>query len=96
MGIPRMRIFLSYRRNANVQRAMNLALILRENLRDDNVFLDTDDIETGMDFPEILHGELEQSQLVLRTRRLRRSMTWRRVMGEEGLPQIPTCPALLV
>jgi pterin-4a-carbinolamine dehydratase len=59
-----MRIFLSYRRKANVQRAMNLAAILRENFGKDNVFLDTDNVESGK-FPEILHGELARSQLVL-------------------------------
>ena len=59
-----MRIFLSYRRKANVQRAMNLASILRENFGKDNIFLDTDDIETG-DFSTAIDGELRRAQLVL-------------------------------
>jgi pterin-4a-carbinolamine dehydratase len=60
-----MKIFLSYRRKANVQRAMNLASILQENFGRDNVFLDTNDIESGAEFPKTILGKLEQSQLVL-------------------------------
>jgi pterin-4a-carbinolamine dehydratase len=60
-----MKIFLSYRRKGNVQTARNLASILRENFGEDNVFLDTNDIESGAEFPKIILGKLEQSQLVL-------------------------------
>jgi pterin-4a-carbinolamine dehydratase len=62
---PEMRIFLSYRRKANVQRVMNIASIIRENLGKESVFLDTSDIESGSNFPQALLTELSQIDLVL-------------------------------
>jgi TIR domain len=60
-----MKIFISYRRKANVQRVMNLDSIIRENLGKESVFLDTSDIEAGSSFPEEIFAELKQSGLVL-------------------------------
>jgi hypothetical protein len=62
-----MKIFVSYRREDNAQRAMNMAAILRVNFGKGNVFLDVEDIEIGSldGFPEIILKELKQSQLVL-------------------------------
>ena len=54
-----MKIFLSYRRKSNVQRAMNLAAILRENFGKDSVFLDTEEIDIG-DFPMAINDELKE------------------------------------
>jgi hypothetical protein len=61
----KMKIFMSYRRKANVQRVMNIASIIRENLGKGSVFLDTSDIEAGSSFSEELLTELSQTDLVL-------------------------------
>jgi hypothetical protein len=60
-----MKLFISYRRKANVQRAMILAALLRDNFGKSNVFLDTSDIDIGDSFPEELSNELDISDAVV-------------------------------
>ena len=60
-----MKIFISYRRKENVQRAMNLSSLLRENFGRDAVFLDTSDIQVGNNFPGQLTAEVDSSDLIV-------------------------------
>ena len=60
-----MKMFVSYRRKANVQRAMNLTAVLRANFGEENVFLDTGDIEIGNSFPDVLKSKIDEAHTLI-------------------------------
>lgn len=59
------RLFISYRRSDTAVEAHVLKVLLEERIRDLAVFIDTDDIPGGTQWPERLRSELERSAAVI-------------------------------
>ena len=63
-GAP-LRIFINYRRQDTEAEANWLHEILSEQFGDDNVFIDTDDIQAGMDFEQVLRQQIDSCDVFL-------------------------------